>query len=433
MRLALLLSIGLGLAACAAPEADFEEAAVDDAEIVGGSQGDLAGLRAGSPQGRVDGDARPFEAGMRRNVDRAERRGDRCSLRPQSECDLRLRHGNVVPTIVRVKERRAHPKFHAEAQGSIDLVHALRKYDVGVLVLERAVPGVTPAQLPDEKPSIGCNLRAIGYRADAAGAPSTRRALPPAPCFASRSAPTRSSRSIRADAPRSASPTVTRAARSSKTAPTRTSSAGSSSEASREIHRLPRRDAVPERLRIGVRISRLPFASRSRKTRLPRRSRDVDSEHAHLRRCFSWRSRPTALSALPGNAGARARAGNTHAGSARKSSRAKRAKQRRSRSLTLASSRRRGDARGHDALRTLRADARADEARLLLDDEEPVRRVQARGRREDHFRDERGLVRQVLPGARPPGVPGRVVGRVVPRRALVRRARARRRAATRSR
>lgn len=65
---------------------------------------------------------------------------------------------------VRVVERHAHPKYHREAQGSIDLVHALRKYDIAYLVLERDVTFATPAQLPDAKPGLGCNIQAIGYR-----------------------------------------------------------------------------------------------------------------------------------------------------------------------------------------------------------------------------------------------------------------------------
>lgn len=71
--------------------------------------------------------------------------------------------------LVRVAERHIHPKFHAEAQGSIDLVHALRKYDVAYLVLEKAVDFAEPAELADEAPSSGCTIQAIGYRASSGG------------------------------------------------------------------------------------------------------------------------------------------------------------------------------------------------------------------------------------------------------------------------
>jgi hypothetical protein len=179
MRLALLLSIGLGLAACAAPEGDSEEAAASDAEIVGGSR-DLRWSASGYL----------LEGSSMDALDRSKPACGATLIAPNvavtaAHCVLDANATFAFGTgdigsgpLVRVKERRAHPKFHPEAQGSIDLVHALRKYDVGVLVLERAVPGVMPAQLPDEKPSIGCNLRAIGYHADAAGAPSTRHSAP---------------------------------------------------------------------------------------------------------------------------------------------------------------------------------------------------------------------------------------------------------------
>ena len=68
--------------------------------------------------------------------------------------------------LVRVTERHTHPKYHPEAVGGIDLVHALRKYDVAYLVLERDVDFAKPAELIDEKPAVGCNVQAIGYRAE---------------------------------------------------------------------------------------------------------------------------------------------------------------------------------------------------------------------------------------------------------------------------
>ena len=74
-------------------------------------------------------------------------------------------------SLVRVVERHAHPGFHAEAEGSLDIDHALRKFDVAYLVLERAASGVQPAELIGEKPPVGCNVHAIGFRADAGSKP----------------------------------------------------------------------------------------------------------------------------------------------------------------------------------------------------------------------------------------------------------------------
>lgn len=80
--------------------------------------------------------------------------------------------------LVRVVERHAHPEFHPEAEGSFDLTHALRKYDVAYLVLERAVDFAEPAEFIDEKPPVGCNVQAIGFRADAPGRKPLRKSTP---------------------------------------------------------------------------------------------------------------------------------------------------------------------------------------------------------------------------------------------------------------
>lgn len=180
MRLPLLLSIALGLLACTAPEdADSDETAGDEAEIVGGSR-DLRWsasgyLLKGSSMETLD-KSKPA-CGATLIAPNVAVTAAHCVL--DKNATFAFGTGDVASgPLVRVKERVAHPNFHAEAQGSVDLVHALRKYDVGVLFLERAVAGVTPAKLPDEKPSIGCNLRAIGYHADAAGSPSLRRSAP---------------------------------------------------------------------------------------------------------------------------------------------------------------------------------------------------------------------------------------------------------------
>jgi hypothetical protein len=86
--------------------------------------------------------------------------------------------GDVGSTpFVRVVERHAHPEFHPEAQGDFDLTHALRKFDVAYLVLERAVDFAAPAALIDEKPPVGCNVQAIGWRADGSAKP-VRKSTP---------------------------------------------------------------------------------------------------------------------------------------------------------------------------------------------------------------------------------------------------------------
>jgi hypothetical protein len=72
---------------------------------------------------------------------------------------------------IEVVERHAHPEFHPVAQGDFDLTHALRKFDVAYLVLARAVEGITPAQLIAQKPPVGCNVQAIGWRKEGGGKP----------------------------------------------------------------------------------------------------------------------------------------------------------------------------------------------------------------------------------------------------------------------
>lgn len=72
--------------------------------------------------------------------------------------------GNIGSSAtVKVVERHAHPQFHAEAQGSFDVTHALRNYDVAYLVLEHDVAGVTPAVLPAAETSMDAKVEAFGY------------------------------------------------------------------------------------------------------------------------------------------------------------------------------------------------------------------------------------------------------------------------------
>jgi hypothetical protein len=63
-----------------------------------------------------------------------------------------------------VKEMHVHREAHLEAQGKIDLVHALLLNDLAYLVLERPVANVTPAIIPTAKPRWGsCDVELIGY------------------------------------------------------------------------------------------------------------------------------------------------------------------------------------------------------------------------------------------------------------------------------
>lgn len=65
--------------------------------------------------------------------------------------------------LVKVIATKVHPDFHETAQGSVDLVHALRKHDLAMLTLEKPVRGVAPATIPSDPPTMGCNIQAIGY------------------------------------------------------------------------------------------------------------------------------------------------------------------------------------------------------------------------------------------------------------------------------
>ena len=73
--------------------------------------------------------------------------------------------------LVEVVERHAHPDFHPVAEGDFDLTHALRKFDVAYLVLARAVDFAAPAELISQKPPVGCNVQAIGWRTEGGSAP----------------------------------------------------------------------------------------------------------------------------------------------------------------------------------------------------------------------------------------------------------------------
>lgn len=141
MRFALLLSIALGLAACAAPEAtSSEEMASDDAEIVGGTR-----------ELRWSACGHLLRGSSMETLDRSKPACGATLIAPNvavtaahflvdASATFAFGTGDVASgPLVRVMERRARPKFHSDAEGSVDLVHALRKYVGGVLVLESAV------------------------------------------------------------------------------------------------------------------------------------------------------------------------------------------------------------------------------------------------------------------------------------------------------
>ncbi len=164
LGLALLFFSSLGLAACAG-ETDDEPAATGVDDLVGGRR-DLRWSASGylaRGSSMSDLDRSKPACGATLIAPNVAVTAAHCVLDPAVTYAFGTGDVRSGP-VVRVAERHVHPEFHAEKQGSFDLVHALRKHDLAYLVLERDVPGVTPAALPDAPPSSGCTIQAIGYR-----------------------------------------------------------------------------------------------------------------------------------------------------------------------------------------------------------------------------------------------------------------------------
>jgi len=165
-------------AGCASPtdSADADPAESSEDPLVGGSR-DLRWSAAGY-LARNDGAPGRVDCGATLIAPRVVVTAAHCVLRASSSAwSFGVGDPGTGPTF-RVLETHVHPKFHAEAQGTIDLVHALRKYDVAYLVLASPVPNVVPATLPTEAPKMGCSIQAIGYHADTEGSPQVRKSTP---------------------------------------------------------------------------------------------------------------------------------------------------------------------------------------------------------------------------------------------------------------
>ncbi|MBL8606467.1 MAG: trypsin-like serine protease [Myxococcales bacterium] len=168
--LALALSMFTGLAGCAATEAGDDAASED--ELVGGRR-DLRFAAGGYLSHSSSPDA--VSCGATLIAPRVAVTAAHCVL-AKKDGTWSYGVGEIGKPAAKVAEVHVHPNFHAEKQGAIDLTHALRKFDVAYVVLDRAVAGVTPAKLPEVAPKMGDVVQATGYSSP----PSPKRRSTPA-------------------------------------------------------------------------------------------------------------------------------------------------------------------------------------------------------------------------------------------------------------
>jgi len=173
---ALVVVAMAGLVGCAGGQAADDEAQTSD--LVGGKR-DLrfaaVGYLTHADDGRFDAASPAVACGATLVAPKVVVTAAHCVLaKPKGAWAFGT--GDPGRAVTKVAEVHVHPRFHAEAQGPIDVTHALRNFDVAVLVLEREVQGVKPARLPEVAPKMDDKLTALGYSAR----PSSKRRSTPA-------------------------------------------------------------------------------------------------------------------------------------------------------------------------------------------------------------------------------------------------------------